>query len=106
MGAEQFSLETVGVLNNFVGLTFISQSPNNYVWMAFTNVPGATLGGSLPDFTQDGIYQRSPLPPGPTKMNATLATVPEPSALGFGAIAVGLVGAGRLIRRRWRVASS
>ena len=103
IGAEQFSLETVGVFNNFVGLTF--KNPAAFVWMAFPGVASATFGGTLPDFTSNGVYQRSPGPPGATKMNGTITAVPEPSALGFGAIALGLVGVGRLIRRRWNTAS-
>ncbi len=98
---EYFSLETVGVLNDFVSLTF--KNPGGLVWMAFPGVTDSVKGSPLPDFTADGTYQRSPeLPgyPGTTKMNATITAVPEPSALGFGAIAVGLVGIGRFIRRK------
>lgn len=96
---EAFDLETVGVFNNSVSLTFKNAS-GGLVWMAFPGVANAVFKSPLPDFTNDGVYQRSPGPPGPTKMNATITAVPEPSALGFGGLALGLVGVGRLIRRK------
>ena len=95
---ELFDLETVGVFDGSVSLTF--KSTNGLVWMAFPGVAAAVFESPLPDFTSDGIYQRSPGPPGPTQLNATITAVPEPSALGFGGLALGLVGIGRLIRRR------
>ncbi len=95
---ELFDLETVGVFDGSVSLTF--KSTSGLVWMAFPGVANAVFESPLPDFTSDGIYQRSPGPPGPTQLNATITAVPEPSALGFGGLALGLVGIGRLIRRR------
>ena len=85
-------------------------SPNSFLDVKLNGVfAGQPSGADLPDGT-DSIVQVNAYPNGvfdSTKFisnaSVTIATVPEPSVFGFGAVALAIAGAGRWVRRRFYV---
>jgi hypothetical protein len=108
-GTLQFSLLRVTTLQDQIAMVFAAD-PALRLFMTF-DVAGINNGDPLPGSWQDddGIVEWNTNnqltdPTGDPlrgSKNAVVAAVPEPSAFGFGAIALGLAGCGRYVRRRF-----
>jgi hypothetical protein len=108
-GTLLFDLLMATTQKDHIHLVFSTQG--GYRLYMTWDVPGTEKGGPLPGAWDDydGVveWNTNNLLLDPTgdplrgSKSAYVAAVPEPSAFGFGALALALAGGGRFVRRRW-----